>query len=35
MHDTLANGRVSRTLNVVDDFNREELSITIDTSLAA
>lgn len=35
MHDTLANGKVIRTLNVIDDFNREALSITIDTSLPA
>ena len=35
MHDTLANGKTIRTLNVIDDFNREALSITIDTSLPA
>ena len=33
MHDTLQNGKTIRTLNVIDDFNREVLSITIDTSL--
>lgn len=33
MHDTLANGKTLRTLNVIDDFNREVLSITADTSL--
>lgn len=35
MHDTLANGKTIRTLNVIDDFNREALSITVDTSLPA
>jgi len=35
MHDTLSNGKTIRTLNVIDDFNREALSITIDTSLPA
>ena len=33
MHDTLANGKTLRTLNIIDDFNREVLSITVDTSL--
>lgn len=33
MHDTLACGKVVRTLNIMDDFNREVLSVTIDTSL--
>lgn len=35
MHDTLASGKAIRTLNVIDDFNREALSITVDTSLPA
>lgn len=35
MHDTLSNGKTIRTLNVIDDFNREALSITVDTSLPA
>src|SRR5699024_807915 len=35
MHDTLASGKTIRTLNVIDDFNREALSITVDTSLPA
>ncbi len=33
MSDTLANGRVLRTLNIVDDFTRECLAIEVDTSL--
>jgi len=33
MHDTLADGRPFRTLNVVDDFTRECLAIEVDTSL--
>ncbi|WP_410528474.1 IS3 family transposase [Sphingobacterium sp. SGR-19] len=35
MHDTLASGKTIRTLNVIDDFSREALSITVDTSLPA
>jgi len=35
MHDTLASGKTIRTLNVIDDFSRETLSITVDTSLPA
>lgn len=35
MHDTLINGKTFRTLNVIDDHNREVLMITIDTSLSA
>src|SRR5690606_41959484 len=35
MHDTLASGKTLRTLNVIDDFSREALSITVDTSLPA
>lgn len=35
MHDTLANRRTIRTLNIIDDFRREALSITMDTSLPA
>lgn len=33
MHDTLSNGKKLRTLNIIDDFNREILSISIDTNL--
>ncbi len=35
MSDALSNGRTFRTLNVIDDFNREALWIEIDTSLPA
>jgi len=35
MSDSLANGRALRTLNVLDEFNREALWIEIDTSLPA
>jgi putative transposase len=33
MHDTLADGRVFRVLNVVDDFSRRCLAMEVDTSL--
>lgn len=33
MHGTLENGKSVRSLNIIDDFNREILSISIDTSL--
>ncbi|GCJ45053.1 IS1400 transposase [Escherichia coli] len=35
MHDALVCGRRSRTFNVVDNFNREALSIEIDLNLPA
>lgn len=35
MNDTLSDGRTFRTLNVIDDFNREVLWIEVDTSLPA
>ena len=35
MSDSLSNGRAFRTLNVIDDFNREALWIEADTSLPA
>ncbi len=35
MHDALACSRRFRTFNVVDDFNREALSIEIDLNLPA
>jgi putative transposase len=33
MSDRLSNGRTFRTFNVLDDFNREALTIEVDTSL--
>ena len=35
MSDSLASGRIFRTLNILDDFNREVLWIEVDTSLPA
>ena len=35
MSDSLSNGRALRTLNILDDYNREALGIEIDTSLPA
>ena len=35
MQDCLANGRTYRFLNIIDDFNREDLSMEIDFSLPA
>lgn len=35
MHDTLSNGVSFRSLNVIDDFNREVMAITMDTSLTS
>ena len=35
MQDSLVDGRSFRTLNVIDDFNREGLRIEVDTSLPA
>ncbi len=35
MHDGLNNGKSFRAFNVIDDFNREGLDITIDTSLTS
>lgn len=35
MHDTLINGINFRSLNIIDDYNREALCITVDTSLSS
>lgn len=35
MSDILASGRAIRTLNIIDEFNREALWIEIDTSISA
>ena len=35
MQDTLINGRKFRTFNAIDDFNREVVTLDIDTSLPA
>jgi putative transposase len=35
MHDQLSDGRSYRLFNVIDDFNREALTIDIDLSLPA
>ncbi|QJB32312.1 IS3 family transposase [Chitinophaga oryzae] len=35
MHDTLSNGVTFRSFNIIDDYNREALNITIDTNLTS
>jgi len=34
MQDSLIDGRKFRTLNVIDDFNREALGIAVETSIS-
>jgi putative transposase len=35
MHDGLIGGKQMRSFNVIDDFNRESLNITLDTSISS
>lgn len=35
MSDALSNGRIFRTFNVIDDFNREGLAVDVDFSLSS
>lgn len=35
MFDRLTNGRSFRTLNILDDFNREVVNIVVDTSISS
>ena len=35
MYDRMINGRAFRCLNIIDDYNRESLTIAIDTSLSS
>jgi putative transposase len=35
MHDSLANGRRFRSRNVIDDYNREILNITVGSSISS
>lgn len=35
MHDTLEGGKTVRSLNIIDDFNREALTLAIESSLPA
>ena len=35
MHDGLIQGRKFRSFNVIDDYNREALNLTIDTSISS
>lgn len=35
MHDTLSNSVIFRSFNIIDDYNRGALNITVDTSLTS
>jgi len=35
MSDSMVDGRKIRTLNIIDDCNREALAIEVDTSLSS
>jgi len=35
MHDRMTNGAPFRVLNIIDDFNREVLNITVERSIGA
>lgn len=35
MHDGLMQGKKFRSFNVIDDYNREALNLTIDTSISS
>lgn len=35
MYDTLVSGKSIRSLNIIDDFNREVLTLAVDNSLSS